>query len=114
MQYSRPARTLVFDTPPRHPEPSYSDDGPTLRMERARSLAPFEVAPPPPLPARPLDLPAVMRSQLPTPVPWMTPPPAKRGLPLWPLFIVLAACGLALLSPELQSTLASAVDAFAR
>lgn len=114
MQYSRPARTLVFDTPPRHPEPSLSDDAPTIRMERTASLAAFEVAPPRPLPTRPLDLPPVMRGHLPTPVPWAEPPRRERAVPLWPIWIVLAAVGLALLSPELQGTLASAVDAFAR
>ena len=41
------------------------------------------------------------------------PPRRERAVPLWPIWIVLAAVGLALLSPELQGTLASAVDAFA-
>lgn len=119
MQYARPSRELVFDTPSRAGRrPPSLDDDTTLRMrgrlERTASLPAFEVAPAAPLPARPLDLPPAMRAAIPTPIPWLAAPPRAERLPIWPIWIVLAAAGLALLFPELQRVLFGAVEAFAR
>lgn len=120
MQYLRPHRELVFETPSRGGRrPPSLDDDTTLRMqarlERTASLPAFEVAPAGPLPTRPLDLPPAMRAAIPTPIPWLeAAPPRAERLPIWPIWIVLAAAGLALLFPELQRALFSAVEAFAR